>query len=196
MLAWFGRQYARRIVNVNVNILLANVLALGLTALAVHFSRYIGIDDHQKWLIVWFTFGVDLVLDIAIYFGLHWIANHWPKRLWQAPKELMEDTPKPSFFRDATTVQLQRMSLSLLFYGIAVGGQKWLLMNGFDRVLAQVTGYGAAIVTTRVLHTLWMLRNERAEKRAWLARRSGPASPPTPPAPIAGQKARTPSGVS
>ncbi len=189
MLAWCGRQYARRIVNVNVNILLANVLALGLTAIAVHYSRWIG--DDQKWLIVWFTFGVDLVLDVLIYFGLHWMANHWPRRLWQAPKELMEDTPKPSFFKDATTVQLQRMALSFLFYGIAVGGQKWLLIQGHDRVLAQVAGYGAAIVTTRVLHTLWMLRNERAEKRAWLARKTAPAAA----AALAGAKARTPSGV-
>src|ERR1700740_1407199 len=117
MLAWFGRQYARRVINVNVNILLANVLALGMTAAAVHYSRDLGIGDDQKWLIVWFTFGVDLVLDVAIYLGLHWGATHWPRRLWQAPKELMEDTPKPSFFRDAANVQLQRMALSLLFYG-------------------------------------------------------------------------------
>jgi hypothetical protein len=176
MLAWFGRHYARRVVNVNVNILLANSLALGLTALAVHFSRRLGITDDQKWLIVWFTFGVDLVLDVAIYFGLHWIANHWPRRLWQAPKELMEDTPKPSFFRDVANVQLQRMALSVLFYGIAVGGQKWLLAQGHDRVFSQMAGYGVAIGTTRVLHTLWMLRNERAEKKARLARRSGPAA--------------------
>jgi hypothetical protein len=175
MLAWFARQYARRIVNVNVNILLANVLALGLTAAAVHFSRYIGIDDHQEWLIVLFTWIVDLVLDVAIYFGLHWMANHWPRRLWQAPKELLEDTPKPSFFRDAAQVQLQRMALSLVFYGLAVGGQTWMLMGGYDRVLSQVAGYGAAIVTTRLLHTMWMLRNERLERRAQQARRSGVA---------------------
>ncbi|MBX3357884.1 MAG: site-specific DNA-methyltransferase [Phycisphaeraceae bacterium] len=162
MLKWLGRLYAKRLVNVNVNILLSNTLAVGLTAVAVHFSRFIGIRDDQKWLITAFVFVVDLAIDVVVYYALHWTANHWPKRLWHTPAEVLNEAPKPSFFWDATVVQAQRMALSPVFYGVAMALLSGLLHDGVDRVSATVISYGIAIGISRTLHTLWMISSDRA----------------------------------
>lgn len=160
MYGWAARAYRRRIVNVNVNILLANALAVGLTNAVVYFLQDIGIASH--WLKIVFTMGIDMFFDVALYYALHWMANHWPSRLPERGlRDVLEESPKPSFFRDATTVQAQRLCLSPLFYAITVIGMKWALLSGWNWVFASAAAFGTAIVTTRVLHTLWMLRSDR-----------------------------------
>ncbi|MBX3387637.1 MAG: hypothetical protein KF768_13795 [Phycisphaeraceae bacterium] len=169
MLNGLGRLYSRRIVNVNVNILLANFLALVLTALVVHLGKHIGLHDLHGWFIVGFTFVVDLTFDVVLYYGLHWVANHWPRRLHgpvsQTTKHLLEETPKPSFFRDATIVQGQRLVLSPLFYLIAFGGQKLALIAQIQPAWTVIIGYGAASIITRTAHTIWMIQQERSAER-------------------------------
>lgn len=170
MVRRLGKYYRRRIVNVNVNIVLAGLLALIPTVGIVHLTRYMGIGEAvdpehltvaEKLTISGITFAADLVFDVAIYYGLHWLANHLPKR-W-AKKEECEE--RLSFFRDATLVQFQRMMISPLLYAIWFGGQFMLMKWGVGRELATVAGFMVGIVIARTLHTLWMLRSERAAGR-------------------------------
>lgn len=162
---WFRRLYARRIVNVNVNVVLAGILALGPTVVAVHLSRYFGLEHlsarlgvKEELLIMAISFVADLVSDVSIYFVLHWLANHSANRRL---KEVDKAYVHLSVMRDASIVQLQRMVLSPLLYFVAFGLQYSLLSQGVAREAATGVGFIAGILTTRVLHTMWMLRDER-----------------------------------
>ena len=74
-----GRLYSRRIVNVNVNIVAAGLLALGPLTLTVYIAtRYFGLANRLGIAVL--TFTADLVFDVIIYYGLHWLANHSPLR--------------------------------------------------------------------------------------------------------------------
>lgn len=163
-----GRLYRRRIINVNVNVLLANALAIASTAAVVHYARFVGLEGASKWGIVVFTFLVDLVVDVGLYYVLHWLANHWPRKLHgrvgEGTRHLLEESPPPSFFKDATIVQAQRFTLSPLFYILAMGMQKWALHQGVDKALSVVVAYGIACIVTRTIHTYWMLKAEKVAK--------------------------------
>lgn len=198
-------QYARRIVNINVNITVASVVAALLASGVLHLTRYMGIPDGSP-LIPVIGPVVDWAVDLIVAVGLHWLANHWPKR-WKRSRQLIDradsvidaapppglslmkdasqgthlphlphipllDRPeeaKPkaeimpvkqeSFVRDATAIQLQRLCLSPLFYLIGVGGL-WLAENRWHwpREVAFFTWFCAAIVVTRVLHTIWLYK--------------------------------------
>ncbi|MCC6427627.1 MAG: hypothetical protein IT435_12500 [Phycisphaerales bacterium] len=154
-----AKLYSNRIVNVNVNVVLAGILALGPTVLVVHLSRRFGVGDDDKKTITLITFVADLVSDVTIYFGLHWLANHSPgmRRLTQVNAAYKE----MSFVRDAATVQLQRAILSPLLYAVAFGTIYLLLHAGWDREVASAVGLVCGIITTRILHTVWMIRLER-----------------------------------
>ncbi|GMV26215.1 MAG: hypothetical protein AMXMBFR58_22460 [Phycisphaerae bacterium] len=152
--------YSRRIVNVNVNVIAAGILALGPTILVVHLSRHFGVADDDRFLITAITFFADVTSDVLIYFGLHWLANHRPgaRRLSQVDEAYRQ----MSFVRDAATVQIQRIILSPLLYGVAFGTLYGLLHAGWARELASAVGLIAGIIATRILHTVWMLKLERA----------------------------------
>jgi hypothetical protein len=165
MIRRLARWYSRRIVNINVNIVVAGLAALVLTMGPVHFSRYLGIQEH--WQIVVFTQGVDLCFDVVVYFALHWVANQWPGLKRLAHPEVRGEGPtleaasKPSFFKDASVVQAQRAVLSPLLYLVWFVVQYVLLESGMDRVWAGAIGAVAGILLSRVLHTAWMLREEK-----------------------------------
>lgn len=168
---WFARWYARRIVNVNVNIVLAGAAALAITVAVMHplelsgvhhwIERQTGLD--RKIVIGVLTFLVDLVSDVVVYFGLHWLANHWPGRA--KPELLQPQHAHPTFMRDATMVQVERMVLGPLFYLIALGGQHALLRMNVSVAAATATGFTLGILCTRALHTMWMLRQERKRRQ-------------------------------
>lgn len=174
MLRWLGQCYARRIVNVNVNIVLAGVLALPPTLLAVWLAHRLGVPP--GWRISLITFVTDIVSDVAVYFVLHWLANHWP-----ALHVLRGNDPDApprehlSFFKDATLVQVERAALSPLLYFLLLGTQYLLIHNEMHPVPATAIAFAAGIGTTRALHTLWMLRQER-RARAEFAKRTGAGS--------------------
>jgi len=162
---WLRRLYARRIVNVNVNVVLAGILALGPTVVVVHLSRYFGLERLSahigvkvELLIMAISFVADLVSDVSIYFVLHWLANHSANRRL---KEVDQAYVHLSVMRDASIVQLQRAILSPLLYCVAFGLQYSLLSQGVAREAATAIGFILGILTTRVLHTMWMLREER-----------------------------------
>lgn len=162
-----ARWYAQRIVNVNVNIVVAGIAALGITVAVMHPLELLGFHhwverktglDH-KLAVGGLTFLVDLVADIVVYFALHWLANHWPGRA--SPKILKPQHAHPTFMRDATMVQVQRMVLGPLFYMTALGTQHAMLRAQFSVAASTAVGFGLGLVFTRVLHTMWMLRQER-----------------------------------
>ncbi len=163
----FARWYARRIVNVNVNIVLAGAAALAITVAVMHPLELSGVHNwieqktglDRKIVIGILTFLVDLIADVVVYFSLHWLANHWPGR--GKPELLQPQHAHPTFMRDATMVQVERMILGPLFYLIALGGQHALLRMNASVAMATATGFTLGILCTRALHTMWMLRKER-----------------------------------
>lgn len=187
--------YSRRIVNVNVNVVLAGLLALPPTVLVVYLSRHLGVTDDQAFLITAITFFADIVFDVAIYFALHWLANHMPRR----SKWIHPAYEGLSFVRDATLVQFERAVISPLLYCVALGLQHYLMLMGSSRERATVIGFIVGIAVARVIHTLWMLRNERRAMAKVSGRNQQPPAQqdrpaPTPPAP-AEPKADAPSAA-
>jgi hypothetical protein len=242
MFQWLRRQYAKRVVNINVNITVASLAAIVGTVVVVHFSRYLGVEDSDKTLIMVITFVADWLIDLFVAVTLHWLANHWPRR-WRRSQGLIEkyeqvidaapppslamikdaavgvlnpqlphlsdiphflqhgpqrsdqaagETPTPatstpatparesapahapvpakpeiSFLRDATTIQLQRLCLSPLFYVIVAVGQWFLLHAGIERELTVIVPFFAAIVITRVIHTYWMIHADPIVLEEW-----------------------------
>jgi hypothetical protein len=185
---WLVSLYDRRIVNVNVNVIVAGLLAMGITVLVMHFAERTGLlaslqgrvpdfsfhwrgavrrIEGQKLVISGMTLGVDSLADILVYFGLHWFANHMPrKRIPRVRPEYQDLT----FVRDATLVQFERAVLSPLLYLIALGTQNTLLHQGWGVESATAIGLGLGIATSRMLHTMWMLRQEKRRKAAVEAR--------------------------
>lgn len=164
---WLGRLYARRIINVNVNIIVAGLAAMLLTLIPVHATRYLGIE--AKWVIIAITLGFDVAFDVVIYYFLHWLANHTQAMPWSRHR----NSPLGmSYFRDATLVQFERAMLGPVYYGSAIAVQ-YVLLHFVDRELAAMLGLCTGLLMTRFLHTLWMLRCERRR-----AMRTGPALAP------------------
>ena len=186
VIAW----YAKRIVNVNINIILAGVLALAPVLAVVKFAEHLlaspklqngvladKLEAHHQLIISGVTFVADIIFDVAIYFLLHWLANHTPRkamhpmveqRIERVADAAAENVP---FFKDAAKVQLQRMVMSPLLYFLWLGSQ-FAFMNVLDwsAVWATVVGFCIALGVVRTIHTFWMLRDERrARAKAFLA---------------------------
>ncbi len=172
MISRLAKHYARRVVNVNVNILLAGLLALLPTVVIIHFITESGwtlkqadrFGVREELVINAVTFVSDLIFDIVILYSLHYLANHWPSAWHLRHKD--RGKPHLSYWADATLVQFQRMTLSPLMYGLFLGMQHVLLHNGVDPIWATVAGYIAGGAVTRTLHTLWMMRAERRQNAA------------------------------
>lgn len=179
MWRWIAKAYSRRIVNINVNIVVASLMAITLTAIPLHLSRYFGVSNDREKTILIITVASDWILDLVIAVGLHWLANHWP-RTWKRSGDLvhkaeavMEAAPPPlPFIKDATIIQLQRLCLSPLFYVIGLGVQWLLLQRGYAREFAAILGFLLAVIITRTIHTFWMLRNEKRAIAEWEAARA------------------------
>ena len=151
--------YDRRIVNVNVNIIVAGVLALIPTTLTVWVVKHhFGVRSNE--LITGITFFADAISDVLVYYLLHYLANHMPRsRAASSQDSVHAHTP---FFKDATLVQFERMCISPLLYVIALGTQ-YSLMEWWDvgASLATVIGFSLGIAVSRIIHTWWMIRTER-----------------------------------
>lgn len=154
--------YARRIVNVNVNVIVAGVLALMPVLLIVKGYHRLGLPN--AWLPA-VTFVADVVCDVAIYYGLHWLSNHAPIMRRERLETLayaatVDHVP---FFKDATIVQVQRMVLSPVLYGLWLGAQ-WVLVHdfGWHPVTATAVGFALGVGIARTMHTIWMLWEMRA----------------------------------
>ena len=165
--------YARRIVNVNVNIVAAGLISISLVTGVVHLARrwWGWVDAGDYWLISAITFAADIVLDVAIYFVLHWWANHGGPSRHRTGELLHADL---SYFKSVTLVQFERAALSPLLYAIALVLQQVMMRRGWSEELATAAALLAGVAVTRVLHTMWMLEQE---KRARARLKTGPAAP-------------------
>jgi hypothetical protein len=180
------RWYAQRIVNINVNIIVAGLLAIGIMYAAMYWIHRLRIDRHiaeqlkvkVELVNITLSFLIDLVADLAVYYVLHWYANHVPSRFGGRGRLVNPEYSDLTFMQDATKVQLERMVLSPILYAIA-GGVQWVLMrSGTLPPAAAAIGFAAGILTTRTLHTIYMLSEQR-RKRAKLAliAKAGTATP-------------------
>jgi len=224
MWAWMTTQYRRRLININVNITVASVVAAIGGTFVIHFTRYVGIRQDDKTLLMLIGAAADWLIDLIFAIGLHWLANHWPDS-WRRSKHLIEkaedvlesapppglsvikdathgthlphlpiphipglghekpaarpESPKPvpaqsngngnkvGFVRDATTLQLQRLCLSPVFYGVAMGGN-WLMLHwGIGREVSFAVPFGVAIMVTRLLHTVWLFKADPQVLQEW-----------------------------
>jgi hypothetical protein len=179
-MALLARLYSRRIVNVNVNIVLAGLLAMGPTALVAHLTHYIPGLKHPA-AITGIILLSDAVFDVLIYYVLHWLANHYPRK-----RRGHLSGVDLSFIRDASLVQFERAMLIPVFYGVTAGLSWWLLHHKIaGREWTTVIALFSGIMTTRVVHTIWMLRQDRLRQRAVTAAgvplaQGGPGESPPP----------------
>jgi hypothetical protein len=176
-----ARLYARRIVNINVNIILAGIFALlplFVVTKVVHAVFFDNLPSEQltfwqKKIFGGVTLLTDIVADLACFYALHWLANHWPKRIPGGKLvHVAGDAAAPGYFKDATLVQIERMVLSPLLYTIWLLTQFLLMRYGVAPHWAMVLGFCVATPLIRLIHTLWMLRAERRRKKL---------EPPAPP---------------
>lgn len=147
----------KRVVNINFNILAAGLIAIALAKFPVLWiSQLIGTE--HKFLISVIAYALDVVLDVLVYYALHWVANHWNPH-GHHPKHA-ERPRERRFIRDATRVQAERIALVPLFMIVAMGGM-WALQS-YAQVSASwafVIAFVSAMVITRVVHTVWGLRS-------------------------------------
>ena len=154
------RLYQRkRIVNINANVVAAGLLALIPTAIVVHLAE-LRWPEAPGWAFPVLAVGADIFWDVTLYFGLHWLANHWrPFRgRTEAERKALEAKPPP-FMKDATLIQFERAILSPLYYLTAAGLMKLLQLGDVRPGLAVLIAFPAGLILTRVLHTVWGLRS-------------------------------------
>ncbi len=154
----------KRIVNINANIIAAGLLAIVIAKWPVTVvGNWIGADEHP-FLVTLAAGGIDLVVDVAIYFALHWLANHWkPLRKGSRPRGSTR-----SFLKDASLIQFERAMLSPVYYTTAMG-LMYTLQEAFgvSHGWAFVIGFATGIMVTRVVHTIWGLKTGRFADNGW-----------------------------
>ncbi len=154
----------KRVININVNIFLAGLIAIAIAKYPISvLSAMIG--HEHKLVISVFSYALDTVIDVFVYFGLHWIANQWRpmKRLDPEPDQADTDAhePKPKkFLMDAGKVQAERFALVPIFAVLATGGMWWLQRQyHVEPGWAFVIAFVFAMLVTRVIHTVWGYRS-------------------------------------
>ncbi len=140
----------KRVININVNVTMAGLLALALAKFPVAWTAEL-IGREHKFLISIAAYFIDMIFDGVVYFALHWLANHWKP----GEPEPVDRARGKRFFADALIVQAERIALVPLFALIAIGGM-YLLQHHTDLKIgwAFVITYLVAIFITRILHTI------------------------------------------
>lgn len=152
----FVRFYQRsRLVNINLNLVVAGLIAIALAKYPVMLiAQWLGPENKLKITIL--AYALDTVLDVCVYFALHWVANHW------RPSALHGKEPTPNrprhrrnFLLDAGRVQAERMVLVPVFAAVSMGMMYGLQKYaGMTASWAFVYSFASAIVVTRALHTI------------------------------------------
>lgn len=146
----------KRIVNINVNILVAGLISIALTKFPIHWIS-IWIGEDKKFLISVIAYILDTIMDVFVYYALHWFANHWNPRGHHP--EIDQRSKYKKFAKEATRVQAERAALVPVFMLVAMGGMWALQKYGDIRASwAFVFAFIAAMLVTRVIHTIWGYR--------------------------------------
>lgn len=145
-----------RVFNINFNVIAAGMLAILIAKYPVMLvSEWIG-PEHKFWITVCAAV-LDMIADVLLYYGLHWLANHW-RPASRRPKVRKS---KRAFFKDATLIQFERAILSPLYYVVAGGLMYFLQHQGIKPSWAFVWGFASGIFVTRIVHTIWGYRTGR-----------------------------------
>jgi len=154
------RYYQRsRLVNINANVIVAGMLALLPTAGMVRLSK-VFITTDQKWVYTTIAVAADIIADVAIYFVLHWVANHWRPLQGRSHRERRKlEAKPPPFLRDATLVQFERALLSPLYYITAGLLMQLIQHQGIKAYWAVFIAFPTGLLLTRVIHTIWGLHS-------------------------------------
>lgn len=158
------RSYQRnKLVNINVNIITAGLMAILVAKwpvmwVSAEITERLG-EAHPVLVDVLKVVAaavLDGIADVLIYYMLHWIANHWRPMKPRHEDDLADDHRK--FFKNATLVQFERMALTPVYYGVA-GGLMYFLMSEHDlkEHWAFVWGFMTGILVTRIVHTLYLV---------------------------------------
>ncbi|MEM0984206.1 MAG: hypothetical protein AAGI17_09680 [Planctomycetota bacterium] len=168
----------KRVVNINVNVIVAGVVSTVIVAKLVWMLRD-GFDLHwPTWGFTIFSVGADIVLDVALFTALHWIANHWrPLKARSVEEQRQLHAESPDTVKDTAQVQIERAIISPLYYVLAAGGTESLQRVGLHPSWAIIVGYVVALAVTRTIHTYWGLQSGTyhdhhiREKKARIERR-------------------------
>ena len=174
------RLYQRkRVININTNVVIAGLGSTAIVAGLLWFFRAVLDTQWPTWGYTAFSLGADIVLDVALFLGLHWVANHWRPSAGRTDRERAQlGAAAPPHLEDSAKVQLERAVLSPLYYLIAVAGTEWLQRLGIHPAWAVLIAYPAGLLVTRTIHTVWGLRtgtfDDHAvrEKKARIAERN------------------------
>lgn len=154
---WYQR---KRIVNLNANIIASGVLSTLLVAGLVWVLEHpLGLG-WPGWGYTAFSLVADVLLDVSVFAGLHWVANHWrPLRGGSERERAALEAAAPNYYRDAAQVQGERLAISPLYYLIALALTQGLQMAEFRPYWAIMIGYVSGLLITRTLHTIMGLRS-------------------------------------
>ncbi len=151
----------KRWININVNAIAAAAIStLMVMALAWLIRNVIGYEWGPKRFTA-FALVADIILDVACFLTLHWVANHWRPVQGRNDKERAQlGAERPNSMLDSARVQAERMAIGPLYYLIA-SLITWGLQEslGTHPSWAIGIGYAAALVVTRTIHTAWGLRS-------------------------------------
>ncbi len=136
----------KRIVNINVNIIIASLVSIVLSLYPVYLTKMI---SNSAGAIALISFGIDALIDGGIFIILHGFLNK---------KQIINGGISSSLKRDIFRIQAERMVLSVFYFVFAVGGHYILIMNGLGRTAAFALSYIFALALSRYIHTLYGLR--------------------------------------
>lgn len=131
----------KRIVHINVNIIIAGVISTVLASYPVYLASFIFKD---KIIFVISAFIIDGVVDFALFGFLHFIVN-----LFSIKNGMSINV----FIHDVLRIQKHRMALISVFFILAVGGHLLLINFGLGNTISYVLSYISAILITRAIHT-------------------------------------------
>jgi len=149
----FSLYQRRRVVNINVNVVASGMLAIVLAKGPVMLIGNLIPDEHDLLFTLVATL-IDGAFDICLYYGFHWYTNHRLPLLKNRGKPGRTGPRRRSFFKDASLIQFERVLLSPVYYGIAIGLTYTLIQLDVDRSWSFVIGFMTGMLVTRVLHTV------------------------------------------
>ncbi len=148
----------KRVLNINLNVFVAGIASIVIAKYPVALIS--GMVGHEHKLVIsMLAYVIDTVIDVLLYFGLHWMANHWRplERTHLVDKLTMPaESRTKNFLVDVGKVQAERFALVPIFACIAITGM-WALQHfwGFKPNWAFVIAFVAAMIFTRIIHTIW-----------------------------------------
>ena len=137
----------KRIVNINVNIILAGIFSTLLAAYPVYLTNFFT-DD--MGIIIFISFIADAILDF-LFFGFFHRMTHF-------------NHSKKIVAMDFALIQSHRIVLSIFYYVLAGSTQLALMHAGFYRTGSFIVAYLFALLITRTIHTWYGLRTRLFDK--------------------------------